>query len=211
MREAGTRWLAVLSVLLIIVGAVMVPAKQVSALPQWDYYRTIAIDNTLVPSTQTNFPVLIHVPAGWGISQTDGEPLPAADHTPPQPPPLAEVAAALGSSVDYQARRRTNAEGATTLDGAKIRLHTHDPATFLHELAHAIYARSSDVEPGQDPDQETIAELRACTLAAIYDLDYTGNAWQYISAYNSDPLRAIAATTDDVARIVQFITTLHGA
>ena len=86
----------------------------------------------------------------------------------------------------------------------------HDPATFLHELAHAIHARLGDVKPGQDPHHETVAELTACTLAAIYDLDYTANAWRCISAYNKDPLRAIAATTDDVARIVQSITTLHG-
>ena len=71
-------------------------------------------------------------------------------------------------------------------------------------------AGTSDVKPGQDPHQETIAELTACTLAAIYHLDYTANAWKYISAYNSDPLRAIAAAAEDVARIVQFITTLHG-
>ena len=40
----------------------------------------------------------------------------------------------------------------------------------------------SDVKPGQDPHQETIAELTACALAAIYDLDYTANARECISA-----------------------------
>ena len=96
-------------------------------------------------------------------------------------------------------------------------MHNHDTATFLHELAHAIHVRcsgrqgagTSGLKPGQDPHQETVAELTACTLAAIYNLDYTSNAWQYISAYNSDPLKAIIAATTDARAAIETLLVAY--
>ena len=89
-----------------------------------------------------------------------------------------------------------------------IALGTHDPEAFFHELAHAIHYRvNPKVKPGKDKEQkETVAELTATVLMHLYGLgDRTGNCWDYIQSYASDPLVAITKALADIEQVLAFI------
>jgi hypothetical protein len=65
-------------------------------------------------------------------------------------------------------------------ESKEIILCTPDEGTFFHELAHA---KIEELMPGQNPEQEVVAELVSCVLAAIYGIDKKSQAWTYISSY----------------------------
>jgi hypothetical protein len=97
-------------------------------------------------------------------------------------PPLMDVAAKIGVSVEYDSL--TGAYGAFSKKQNKIILSTEDPATFYHELVHAVQEHLfKDLKGGQDSEQEAIAELGACVLADLYGQDVKNNAWSYIAGY----------------------------
>ena len=55
----------------------------------------------------------------------------------------------------------------------------------------------------RDADQETVAEFAAAVLMALYGLaDRSGNAWEYIGRYSSDPLTAITHALAAVERVL---------
>lgn len=59
---------------------------------------------------------------------------------------------------------------------------------------------------GDEAHAETVAELTACVLAAVYGFDYTANAWSYIESYNpDDPIAAMQAAMDDVGNVLAYI------
>lgn len=75
-------------------------------------------------------------------------------------------------------------------DGCKkeeIRLATPHEKTFFHELAHAAHKRVvGNLQPGQNPKQEIVAELAAQTLAQLVgtEMESTiGNSYKYIKKY----------------------------
>jgi len=127
-------------------------------------------------------------------------------YEPKQPPPLMEVAERLGMKVTW-APCAGEKLGSVDQIGTHVKLETHDPKTWFHELVHAVDARlNGDLKGGQHADQETRAELGACVLMQMYGLgDRLGNCWRYIEGYNEDPLRAITAATEDVAAILDVI------
>lgn len=149
----------------------------------------------------------------FGISATDGAPLPVVDYAPTQLPPLADVAARMGIRVDYTPTPG-GILGSCGIDGTDIALGTHDASVFFHELAHAAHARvqGGRNKGGQHADQETTAELTACMLMHLYGLgDRTGNAWQYIKGYNSDPLKAIVSALSTVEKVLVVLGILDKA
>lgn len=97
-------------------------------------------------------------------------------------PPLMDIAARIGVSVEYDSL--TGAYGAYSPRENKIILSTEEPATFYHELVHATQNYLfKDLKGGQDKEQEAIAELGACVLADLYGHDVKNNAWSYIAGY----------------------------
>jgi len=124
-------------------------------------------------------------------------------YTPADLPPLAEVAQKFGIAVEY-VPVTPGKLGDCRPDGSEIRLGSHNPRIFFHELSHAIHARiEGKLKGGQQIDQETIAEFTAVVLLDFYGLgDHTGNAWEYISQYAKDPLIAITKALGTVEKVL---------
>lgn len=149
--------------------------------------------------------------AVFPVHQTEGEPLPTIDYTPAEMPPLYEVAERLGVSVEYGTT--PGAYGWFDPKTGNIRMGTHDTAVFFHELAHAAHNKvkveslidqTSDAEYAEG---ETIAEFTAAVLSELYGIPHTGNAWQYIQRYASDPLTAIYKAMSKIEQVLNLILT----
>ncbi|MBN1660248.1 MAG: hypothetical protein JXA93_17755 [Anaerolineae bacterium] len=138
--------------------------------------------------------------------QTEGDPLPEVDYTPVELPPLADVARSLGVELTYQPLP-SDRLGACDVTGRRIKLGSHDPGVFFHELAHAAHARiEGKLRGGQDPRQETVAEFTAAVLMHLYGLgDRAGNCWQYVKQYAADPLQAILTALGTVEKVLDLL------
>jgi hypothetical protein len=137
------------------------------------------------------------------VYMTDGKPL---DYQvqPRQLPPLFNVAQRLGVQVKWDLT--AGSYGAFSQSQKEIVLGTHDPYVYFHELAHAAHSQLEELKEGQDPLQEIVAELTACTLMHMYGLgDRTGNAWRYIEHYAKDPVVAITKALDKVGKVLDII------
>ena len=119
--------------------------------------------------------------AVFRAEDTDGEPLP---FEPASPPPLVDVAEKFGLSVSYQTFA-SRYYGYYQGDAKKIVLATHNAQVFFHELAHAAHHRiEGELEGGQNPSQEIIAELTAATLAQLYCPQANlGFSYEYVKTY----------------------------
>lgn len=127
-------------------------------------------------------------------------------YTPSELPPLMDLAKKFGVKVDY-VPVLPDRYGDCKNDGTSIRLGTHDPRIFFHELTHAIHARiEGGLKGGQQVDQETIAEFTTAVLMDFYGLgDNTGNAWRYISHYAEDPIVAITKALGTVEKVLSVL------
>lgn len=145
----------------------------------------------------------------WSYEQTvEGEgDSHVLSYEPAELPPLTDVAQRLGVQVSWQPLP-PDRRGEVDKKGAKISLGVHDPKTWFHELGHAVHARLSggELEAKQDEEQETVAEFTATVLMHLYGFgDRTGNCWEYIQQYSTDPIRAIAKALDTVQRVLEVI------
>ena len=142
---------------------------------------------------------------------TDGEPLP---YEPASPPPLADVAEKFGLSVSYQTFA-CSYYGYYQGDCQRIVLATHSAQVFFHELAHAAHHRiEGELQGGQTPSQEIIAELTAATLARLYGNEINlGFSYEYIKGYaqksNKSVERACLAVINTTGRVLQHILDAH--
>jgi len=137
------------------------------------------------------------------FEDTEGDPLP-----PPDPAvmawlealPLRDVAEAWGLSVDAY-----NGEKAGYLGyykhGEAIAVGVENLATWAHELVHAADDRNGTITklPGQQPDNEIVAELGGAILLEILghhvDSD-RGGCWAYVKRYaKKNDLETIAVCT----------------
>lgn len=145
----------------------------------------------------------------FAASSTEGS-CQLAAYRPVTYPPLYEVAHKLGVSVEY-VPVSSDKLGDCRIDGERIRLGSHDTRVFFHELAHAIHARiEGELKPGQQQEQETVAEFSAAVLMDLYGFeDTTGNAWNYISGYSREPLLAISKALGTVEKVLQVIIDLE--
>jgi len=162
--------------------------------------------------------------AVFGLSQTDGEPLPDGD---PEVTawlkslPLREVAESWELSVDT-----FNGEKARYLGyyrhGESIALGVENLVVWAHELVHAADDRNGTITkaPGQQPDNEVVAQLGATTLLEIlgYETESDrGFCWQYITGYAEraklEPVtacqRVLKRTCDAVTLILDTAETLR--
>jgi hypothetical protein len=131
-------------------------------------------------------PVTCQVLAGFKASprfryeDTEGAPL--EEYNPRQVLPLANVAERWGVKVRYEKTTRGE-QGYFEPGTNSIVLCVEDPSTFFHELAHKAHSKIEALKPVQDPDQEAIAELAACTLSEIYGYDAKASSYDYIAHY----------------------------
>ena len=142
---------------------------------------------------------------------TDGEPLP---YEPASPPPLADVAEAFGLSVSYQTYA-SSYYGYYQGSSKKIVLATHSAQVFFHELAHAAHHRvEGQLQGGQVPSQEIIAELTAATLAQLYSPEVNlGFSYKYVKRYAEKSKksidRACLAVINTVGKVLEEILNTH--
>lgn len=112
---------------------------------------------------------------------TEGAPL--REYEPVSMPPLWGLAEYNGLDVRY-ANSTGGEYGAISVGRRSVTLSTESPDTYLHELVHWYDLRDrDDARHGQDPVQETVAQLGACALAHMYGLDATGYTASYIAGY----------------------------
>jgi antirestriction protein ArdC len=141
------------------------------------------------------------------LEDTEGEPVEYPDYSPPQLPPLHDVAERLGVPVRYLPSG-ADARGAYSLTGREILLATHDVDTFFHELAHAAHATVEPLKGGQNPRQEIIAETVAAVLCRLYGHDgYLVEARDYVAFYAGleRPERAVMRLLSDVEKVLDVI------
>ncbi len=141
----------------------------------------------------------------FAASETDGNEA-IQSYAPVELPPLSAVAKRLGITVAYMPIAPDRL-GDCNPDGSRIRIGTHDPSVFFHEIAHAIHARIiGNLNGGQNAEQETVAEFTSAVLMDIYGLEnHTGNAWHYISSYSDDPLVAITKAMGTVEKVLAVL------
>jgi hypothetical protein len=144
--------------------------------------------------------------AVFGVDDTEGKDLPKVDYEPRELPPLADVARRMGISIDYLPLPPTKL-GSCAVDGSHVRLGSHDPVVFFHEIAHAGHARlEGKLKGGQDSKQETVAEFTAAVLMQLYGLgDRSGNCWEYIKHYADDPVQAIVKALSTVEKVLALL------
>ena len=153
----------------------------------------------------------------FGVQQTEGEPVLPADPDVRawlESLPLLEVAKGWGLCVDA-----FNGEGARYLGyyrhGQAIALGVKNLSTWAHELCHAADDRAGTITkaPGQQPDNELVAELGGAILLEILGHPVEadrGGCWAYIQAYAEqakiEPIsactRLLNRTCDAVAMIL---------
>ncbi len=175
--------------------------------------RIVVTDNDSGESREET----IHIIRGFRTApvfryeDTEGEPLPADGYLPPQLPPLYNVAQHFGM-VRYQAMRGAIL-GSCSRSGT-ITLYSHDVDVFFHELAHLVHGTIKPLVPGQDAEQELVAEMVSCVLCELYGFQgYQWQGWKYMQSYVSDEplatLRAIGSILHDVETVIGKILAVN--
>ena len=161
--------------------------------------------------------------AVFGLSQTEGDPLP-----PPDPAitawveslPLLDVAEQWGLSIEAYNGRNGAALGRYR-HGSGIALGVKNLSTWAHEMCHAADDRLKHLqERGQHWRSETVAELGGAILLEIlgHRLESDrGGCWEYVKAYADDagiePItacqRVLSRTCDAVALILDTAEQLN--
>ena len=136
---------------------------------------------------------------------TTGDTLPSYDYEPRTLPPLMDAAERLGVSVEYMPSFGGE-RGSFDPTTKAVRLHTENTKTWFHELAHAAHGEIETLKNGQNAEQETVAEFTASILMELYGYEnQSGNSWEYIAHYNSDPLTAIVKALSTVEKALDII------
>jgi antirestriction protein ArdC len=154
--------------------------------------------------------------AAFGLSQTDGAPLPEPDAAVSrwiESLPLIDVARSWGLSVEAYNGRAGTALGKYR-PGSAIALGVESLSTWAHELIHAADDRLGQLtERGQHWRSETVAELGGAVLLECLGHDTAsdrGGCWEYVQAYSRDagiePVaacqRVLKRTCDAVALVL---------
>lgn len=136
---------------------------------------------------------------------TAGQPLP--EYKPKEIPPLTQVAEKWQVKIKYAVE--AGAYGSFDPKGNTITLGVEDFSVFFHELAHKAHSMIEELKTEQNPEQETIAQLTACTLARLYGKNADTDSYQYIAHYAQDHTpKAVGMMCMRVLNKVQKILTL---
>ena len=153
----------------------------------------------------------------FAIESTDGDPVDSGD---PELDswisslPLADVAQSWGINVSAYAGRAGGAYAKFSPGRNAIAIGVKDCGTFFHELVHAADHKAGTLkEAGQHYRSETVAELGAAILLAMYQIDSEctslGNVYRYIEGYaktvKKTPVAACFEVLDRTCKAVQAI------
>ncbi len=151
------------------------------------------------------------------FEETEGRNLPGRpDYTPDQLPPLYEVAAKLGVTVNF-APMTGGKLGFYRSRDKSITLSAEDSTVLYHELAHHMHSRLKPLKGGQDPLQEIVAEMSAAVLCEIQGITgYQQQSYNYIKHYtekmgHQDVLKTIMKVLNEVEQVVTGILELAAA
>lgn len=170
--------------------------------------RPITVKQTVVENGQEKENLLCvgfsTIPV-FKASDTEGERLISTYH-PIVFPPLIHLAKRFEIDVSF-VPVTSDRYGDCTLDGTKIRLGSHDPSIFFHELTHAIHAKlEGRLSKTQMEQQEIVAEFTSAVLMDLYGIrDNSGNAWEYISHFSKDPFVAISKAMGTIEKVLQVL------
>ena len=141
------------------------------------------------------------------IEDTEGDPVPEVPL--PPLPPLHEVAEAWGIPIRFAPAPFSglvNEHGHFSLTRNEIVLRVENPEVFFHELVHAADHRNHELVGGQDPDQETVAEVGAAVLARLYSQPIDKTAWEHVKYYQGDPAEAVRRLLPRIEEALTMIT-----
>lgn len=169
------------------------------------------VDKETGETDDLKFPVgFVGIPV-FRYEDTEGKPV--EEYQPTKLPPLFDVAEKFGVKVEY---------GPTVLgEGGSYNLITNvstlskeNPDTFFHELAHKAHSTFEELQPVQDPEQETVAQLSACVLAKLYGCDATNFSWNYIASYAEEKSpeavgRLCMRVLSKVQKVIALILEIH--
>ena len=153
----------------------------------------------------------------FGLSQTDGAPVPEDPGAAEEAAflaslPFLEVAKVWGLSITTFSASAGGKLGSFSPAYRTIALGVKNLATWAHELIHAADNRCSPLLPGQQLDQEVVAEMGAAVLLECVGETVEsdrGGAWRYISGYcakhKADPL---ATCEELLARVIACVTSV---
>ena len=144
---------------------------------------------------------------------TDGQPLDKPDYTPEELPPFWNVAEYLGAKIEYTPCHG-GYYGAYSPSKDRITLCSQDAVVYFHELSHAVHGQIKELKPGQDAEQEIVAELSAAVLCQLQEIaGFENQSYDYIKHYTSkmketDILKVIMRVLSDVEAVVTRIITI---
>lgn len=118
---------------------------------------------------------------------TEGEPLQEEDNTYEIPYELNGIIEELGLTVSKDGFR--GAYGWYSPHKKSITLASSEMLVFLHELAHAVDDKFHNLNGGQDPMEEVVAEFSAVILCYLMGYQpHMGHAKHYIQSYGYEKL-----------------------
>lgn len=146
------------------------------------------------------------------VEDTEGDTLDYEKEIPLPELPLLERAKEWGITVSTISPN-PKFLGAYLADTNEILIATPEEIVFFHELSHAAYELCiGKLKPGQNWDQEIIAELSAqvlCHLIGKNPNNNLGNTYRYIENYADEaglkPVSACLKVIGNVERILNFI------
>lgn len=143
------------------------------------------------------------------VQDTEGQPLADSEYTPEALPPLQEVAQRIGAQVSYTPMLG-DFLGRYIPQHKAIELCTHEPATWFHELAHAVdhFLGTLNAKRKNDAaykDGEVVAEFTAAALCHLYGIAYEHNALRYIEGYRKDAAKAVNRLFARIEAVLAFI------
>ena len=149
----------------------------------------------------------------YDVNSTVGEEVKYVKNPPRELPPLSDVAKKWGVRVTY--RVESGAWGTFDPANNEISLGTDDAGTFFHELAHKAHEKvDGRLRPGQDPEQETIAQLCAGVLCRMYGKKADLYTYRYIRAYAQDDpdqaLKLIGRVLSKAGKVLELILNTAG-
>ena len=186
-------------------------AKALYILGPMTYTKTVTDPDTGEEKKETFVKGFRPIPV-FAFESTEGSELEQASFSPPEPPPLHEVAERYGIKVSYDACTG-RALGSCKVDGSEIILRAHDVDVWFHELAHAVDARLSEsgrLKGGQVAVDEIVAEMTSGVLCQIYGIEgYECQAWNYIKHYADDsPEKALKQIYILLGRVEAIVTDI---
>ncbi len=133
---------------------------------------------------------------------TEGDPLPEYVPKNPPNPDLWKLVEKRGIKIEWCNSARGEG-GYVNTDGTKMVLCSEDFEVLAHELMHLYDGDTIAQKGGQDPEQETVAELGACVLGQLYGHDIKGNTYAYIATYaeSREPAEVGKACMNVVTRV----------